>query len=238
MTLRVMAIGRRDLAAYFLSPSGYIITALFIFVTGIFFIRGFEQGQTASMRPVFDIGIWVLLFVGPAITMRAISDEVRMGTYEMLMTSPLSEFELILGKFIAAVIFMAIMLVPTIGYVIALELHGRPDYGELICGYLGLSLAGTAYLASGILASAVAGSQVVAFLAALFFWLLLSIGTKLLPPYAGEQWAGLVVALDPDLRLRDFAIGLIDTANVAYFLALTAVFLLAAVKVLEVRRWR
>lgn len=236
---RIVALTGRELRSYFLSPVGYIVTALFLVVTGLIFMRyTFDQGQPASLRPVFELGAWMLLFVCPAITMRAISEERRMGTFEMLMTSPISEIEVILAKFIAALGFLVIMLVPTLVYVVLLELYGRPDYGELFCGYLGMVLAGMAYLASGILASALTMSQVVAFLLTLFFWLTLSMGAKFLPQYLHEPWATAAFAADPDPRLRDFAIGLIDSSNVIYFISLTALFLIAATRTLEARRWR
>jgi ABC-2 type transport system permease protein len=180
----------------------------------------------------------MLMFICPAISMRAISEERRLGTFEMLMTSPINEAEVILGKFIAAVGFLILMLLPTLAHAGLLELYGRPDYGELLCGYLGMTLAGMAYLSSGILASTLTTSQVVAFLATLFFWLGLSIGAKMLPQYLHEPWATAAFAADPDPRLRDFAIGLIDSSNVIYFLSLTGLFLMASVRALEVRRWR
>src|SRR5690606_34131428 len=144
----------------------------------------------------------------------------------------------VLGKFFAALGFLLVMLVPTLALVWALELYGRPDYGELASGYLGMMLAGAAYLASGILASTLTTSQMAAFLVTLFFWIALSIGAKVLPGYLPEPWATAAFAVDPEPRLRDFAIGLIDTSHVVYFVSLTAVFLVAAVRSLETRRWR
>jgi len=236
---RVLALTGRELRSYFLSPVGYIVTALFLVMTGLIFMRyTFDQGQPASLRPVFELGTWMLLFVCPAITMRAISEERRLGTFEMLMTCPISETEVILAKFIAAMGFLVLMLVPTFVHVLLLELYGRPDYGELFCGYLGMLLAGMAYMSSGMLASTLTTSQVVAFLVTLFFWLALSIGAKFLPQYLHEPWATAAFAADPDPRLRDFAIGLIDSSNVIYFVSLTALFLIAAIQTLEARRWR
>jgi ABC-2 type transport system permease protein len=236
---RILALAGRELRSQFLSPVGYIITALFLLMAGLIFVRyTLDQGQPASLRPVFELGTWMLLFICPAITMRAISEERRLGTFEMLMTCPVSEAQVIFGKFLAAIAFLVLMFVPTAAHVAVLEVYGRPDYGELLCGYLGLGLAGGVYLSAGILASTLTTSQVVAFLAALFFWLALSIGAKLLPPYLHEPWATAAFAADPDPRLRDFAIGLIDSSNVIYFLSLTAVFLLAATRSLEARKWR
>src|SRR5688572_23949798 len=100
---RVLAVAGRDLRAYFFSPTGYIIIGLFLLMSGVVFIVStFDQGKPATLRPVFEWGTWLLLFVCPAISMRAISEERRLGTFEMLMTCPVSEGEVILGKFLAA----------------------------------------------------------------------------------------------------------------------------------------
>lgn len=236
---RTITIAARELPAYLLSPGGYVITALFLVITGFLFsFGGFDQGQTASLRPTFEVITWVLLFICPAIAMRTFSEEFRSGTYEALMTTPVNERQVVVGKFLGSFGFLVVILLPTAIYAFALEIYGRPDYGELLCGYLGVLLAGSAYLAAGILASTVTSSQVVAFLLAVFFWMGLTVGTKLLPARLGEDWAQLVISLDPDIRLRDFGIGLIDTSNIVYFLSLTVVFLIAAVKSLEIRRLR
>src|SRR4029079_16632157 len=107
--------------------------------------------EIASLRPVFQYGAWVFVFIGPAITMRAISEELRLASLEPLITAPVTEAQVVFGKFLASLGFLVLMLVPTGVFVIALELYGRPDYGELLCGYLGMVLAGSAYMASGIL---------------------------------------------------------------------------------------
>lgn len=237
--MRIRTIAARELPAYLLSPSGYVITALFLLITGFLFaFAGFEQGQTASLRPTFDVITWVLLFICPAVAMRTISEELRSGTFEALMTAPVTEAEVVVGKFLGSAAFLVLMLLPTGMYAVALELYGRPDYGELLCGYLGVMLAGAAYLAGGILASTLTSSQVVAFLVSVFFWVALVFSTKLLPARLDDNWAELVRALDPDLRLQNFSIGLLDTSDVVYFLSMTALLLTAAVKSLQVRRLR
>lgn len=235
----VLCIVSRELRASFLSPVGYIVAALFALFTGLVFIsRAFDQGQPAGMRLVFEWGTWLLLLVCPAISMRAIAEEKRLGTYEMLMSCPVSERGVIVGKFLGGVLFLAVVLLPTLVQVVALERYGRPDYGEIACGYLGMLLAGSAYLASGLLASTLTNSQVVAFLITLFFWLGLSLSAKLLPGYLPQRWADVAFAADPDPRLRDFAIGLIDTSNIVFFLSLTVLFLVAATRALAAGRWR
>ena len=233
-----LAIASREFRAFLLSPAAWVIIALFMLFCGIFFITGFQQGELATMRPIFEFGTWMLVFIGPAITMRAISEELRLGTLEMLMTCPVREGQVVLGKFLAAMSFLAVLLLPTAVFVLALEMYGRPDHGEVLCGYLGMTLAGSAYLASGILASVLTASQVVAFLLALFFWMTLGLTAKLLPPHVDPKFAPIIFAADPDLRLRDFAIGLIDTSNIVFFLSFTVVFLLAAAAILRWRRTR
>ncbi len=235
----VLAIVSREVRSCFLSPVGYVVAAIFALMTGIVFVaQTFDQGQPATLSAVFQWGTWMLLFVCPAISMRAIAEEKRMGTFEMLFSCPVSERQVIAGKFLGAMLFLAAILVPTLVQAGALERYGRPDYGEIACGYLGLLLAGSAYIASGLLASALTTSQVVAFLSTLFFWIALTLGAKLLPGYLPARWADIAFAADPDPRLRDFAIGLIDTSNVVYFVTLTAFFLIAATRTLQAGRWR
>lgn len=233
------AIAERELRAYLFSAGGYIIIALFMIISGIIFsLRVFEQGAVSSLRDVFGAGTWLLAFIAPAITMRLFAEEYRLGTFEGLMTAPVRNGQVVIGKFAGALGLLVVMLVPTLVFVVALEIYGRPDYGELATGYLGLILAGSLYLASGMVASILTSSQPIAFLVTLFFWLAVGFAARELPPLLGEDLAAIVYACDPQLRLNDFCIGLIDTSNVIYFVSLTAFFLLAALAVLEARRCR
>ncbi len=243
--MRWLALSVREFNAFFLTPTGYIVTALFLFLSGIAFIGGFDAGKVASMRSVFGVGIFLLVVIGPAISMRSLAEEYRLGTIEALLTAPISAGEVILGKFLGSMAFLVAMLLPTLIYVVLLESFGRPDYGELASGYLGMLLAGAAFISGGILASTLTASQVVAFLVSLFFWLILVTASKALP-LALENWLpgvfsdrtyAFLLAWDPDARLKDFAIGLIDTGNVIYFLAYVVVFLAISIRSLEARRW-
>jgi ABC-2 type transport system permease protein len=264
---RTLAIAGRELRAFLLAPGGYVIMAMFLLFTGLLLFvlgpvlgSGFAAGKPASLRVLFSGAVWVLLLVAPAVTMRSVSEELRLGTFESLMTSPISAFEIVLGKFLGALGYLCAALLPTVLYVIAFERYGQPDYGELACGYLGMLLAGSAFLASGVLASTLTPSQVLAYLLTMFFWLLLLVGTKGLPllsQYLGTAAAqsdsaasaeraaqfidrsmSALFALDPHRRLDDFSIGLLDTGNVVYFVVLTALFLAAAVASVAMRRLR
>jgi ABC-2 type transport system permease protein len=235
----VLTLAGRELRALLLSPAGYVIGCLFLLAAGLIFVAGgvFEQGKLASLRPLFLSGSWLLAVLCPAITMRSVSEEMRLGTIETLMTAPISEVQIVLGKFLGALVFLVVLLMPTAMYVVALELYGRPDYGELLCGYAGLVLGGMAYLSSGVLASALSSSQAVACLLAVFFWFSLNIATAALPLRVPQWLATIVLRVSPEQRLSDFAIGLFDSASVVYLLAFAAFFLTAAVVALQARRW-
>lgn len=262
-----LAIARRELFSYLHTPVGYLVAALFVFFTATVFFAaapllvgaGFSQGQPASLRAFFAVGVWVFFFIGPALSMRTISDEIRSGTLESLMTAPVRESQVILGKFFGAFGFLVLMLLPSALFVAALARYGRPDYGEVLCGYLGLLLVGAAYLASGILASTFTGSQVLAYVTTIFFWLILLLATMVLPYLASiaeglvgrpgnsagldavlgwlEGAARFLAAGNPITRMRGFIIGLVDTFNIVYFVSFTVVLLVAATRSLGLRRW-
>jgi ABC-2 type transport system permease protein len=261
-----MAIARRELFSFLVTPAGYLVSAIFLFFTALVYFAaapllmgsGFAQGQPASLRMFFDVGVWVFFIIGPAISMRAISEELRLGTIETLMTAPVSEGQVILGKFMGAFGFLVVMLLPTVVYVLVLERFGRPDYGELLCGYLGLLLIGSAYLATGILASTLTSSQVLAYITTIFLWLVLLIATMVLPYLASlveglagrpdnsdvldgllawfQSAAEFLAVGSPLARIRAFVNGLVDTFNVVFFVSFTVVFLVAATKALAARR--
>lgn len=260
-----LAIARREVAASFLSPVGWLVTALFLFFVGsVFFIvgpqlagAGFAPGRPASMRLFFEVGIWAMLVVAPATSSRLLAEEIRLGTLETLMTSPIRESTIIWGKFLGAMGTLVVMLAPTLIFIVALERYGRPDYGEIACGYAGLLLVGAACTASGLLASSMTGSQVLAYLLTTFAWLVLLLVTIGLPVLAGAVEAaqstadGALGALlgaiagaarvvaegNPVARMRGFVIGLVDSFGIVYFLGLVAVFLFGATRSLGLRRW-
>ncbi|MCA9285579.1 MAG: ABC transporter permease subunit [Phycisphaerales bacterium] len=232
-----LAIARRDLLAAFATPAGWVVMALFALLTALVFMASsFHNGEPANLRAVLLVAGWAMVAMAPAISMRSISDELRQGTYETLATAPVGEAAIVLGKFIACVCFLLAMLAPTIVLIAMLELYGRPDYGELLCGLLGLLLAGAACMALGVLASTLTASQIVAYLVALLALLATIIGLKALATVTPSPYADLVFAADPVLRLRDFTIGLLDSAGVVYFVAIVAALLVTATQSLRLRR--
>jgi hypothetical protein len=199
-------------------PTGAIVASLFALSCGIVFIaQVLNPGNIASMRPVFEFSAWLILFLCPAITMRLIAEERRVGTWELLLSSPSSSFEIAKAKFLASFLFLCVILATTFPLVFVLELYSSVDYGAVLSGYLGLLLLGGAVIATGLVISASTTSQTVAYLVTTFFWLTLSLATKVLPSYVPTRFADIIYAIDPDLRTSEFSIGLIDTANIVYF---------------------
>lgn len=236
---RVWAIASREFASFFRLPLGWIVIALFVCLSSVFFTRNaIVPGEPATMRDFFGIWWGLLIVICPAISMRLFSEEHRSGTIETVLTAPISEAALVAGKFLAGVMFLLAMLAPSLVYVIVLATLARPDFGPIFTGYLGLLLLGSLYLAIGCLASSLTSSQTLAFLATMFALLALDIGPRQLGAALPESIGRLVVAATPSLRLADFSRGLIGTANAAFFLLTSFWFLALCVVIMQSRRWR
>ncbi|GJQ31024.1 MAG: ABC transporter permease [Phycisphaerae bacterium] len=236
----VLTIARRELSSYFRSPSGWIIIALFLFLTGMVFGRFvLVPGRAASLRDFFAVSGWLLLPVVPAISMRLLADEIRSGSLESLLTAPVGGAGIVLGKYLGAMLFFIAMLAPTGVYIIILERTSTIpiDLGPVIAGYLCLVLTGGLYLAIGTLASSLTGNATLAFLVTLFIVLglmLASAAAEFVPPWARQAFHAVSL---PD-RTSDFAKGVIDSAHVVFFVTVSGWSLIVAAGVTEWRRWR
>lgn len=235
--MNTWVIAKRELGAFFVSPIAYSVGATFLFMTGLFFVFTVTIGGSATLIQVFNVISVILLFVAPLLTMRLLAEEARSGTLELLMTAPVQDWEVVLGKFIAAFIFLLAMLTPTLSYLLILKMYGNPDVPVTLSGYLGIILFGGMLLSFGMVTSALSVNQIVA--AALGIGL--SITFWLVGGFAGSVSGPLSSALQhlsAQAHLRDFTLGLINSASIIYFLSGTAAALFLAVRVLEVRRWR
>lgn len=223
------AIARRDLLGAFATPLAWVLmSATGLLAAVVFLSLTFRDGEIANLRPVLVSLGWATLLLAPAVAMRSIAEERRQGTLEILRSAPIGAGSIVFGKFLAAVAVLAAMLLPIAVLAVPLELFGRPDPGEILCGVLGLLLVGASIAAVGILASSLCASQVLAYLGAMFPWLAAVIAVKLLPNWLGGPWPERLERLDPLRRLDAFVIGLFDGANLVYFLAIVAAFLLLA----------
>ena len=146
-------IFRKEFKTYFISPIAYIVISIFLLVTGWFFFTTFFLLNQASLRNFFSMLPIIFAFVVPAVTMRLFSEEINIGSYETLLTLPVTFLDVVLGKFLSAIVFLAAMLVPTLAYPITVTLLGQLDWGPVVGGYLGAVLLGAAFSAIGLLAS-------------------------------------------------------------------------------------
>ena len=230
---------RRELHGYFFSPIAYAVLTIFLFVTGIFFLAvTFAPGAESSLRRLHELMPLILVVFLPILTMRLLSEEFRAGTIETLMTAPVGESDIVLGKFFGAFIFYVVMLATTLIYAVIVAVFGQIDLGLLFAAYLGLLLLGGLYLAAGLFFSACTKNQIIAAVCSV---VLLMIFTFLAQWIASTQ-SGMLSLVFHHLSIvdhyQDFSRGLIDTNHLVFFLTSTALFLFFAVKVLESRRWR
>ncbi len=235
----LLAVAKREFASFFRTPLGWIVIAAFQAISGLFFVaRVLVPGEPATMRAFFSVWWALLMFIAPAISMRLMSEEARTGTLEPLLTSPVSEASVVIGKYLAGVGLLLTMLVPTFSLAGVLLALSRPDPGPVAAGYLGITLLGMLYISVGLLASTLTSSQTLAFLLTLAALVLCdamaSLGAASMPPGV----ASIVYAISPNLRTADFARGIIDLGNVGFFLIASAWFVGLSALVLQSRRWR
>lgn len=240
MSIRALwAIAGRELGSFFRLPLGWVVVALFVCLSSVFFVgRTLIPGNPATLREFFGVWWGLLLVLAPAVSMRLFSEELRTGTIETLLTSPASEWVLVGGKYLAAVLFLLAMLAPTLIYVVILEAVSRPDYGPIVSAYFGLILLGMLYLAIGVVVSVLTSSQTLAFLGTLFVLLMLDILAVRLAAAAPQRISKALFALSPSIRADDFARGLVDSSHVVFFLAGSFLMLSVATVILQSRRWR
>ena len=235
----VLALTGKELRAYFVSPVAYVVTAGFLLIMGIFFAFVIMQplgSQTASLEPVLGSAPVILLLLAPALTMRLLAEETRSGTMELVLTSPVRDGEVVLGKYLASLLLFLFMLALTLVYVVVLLRFGNPDRGVLVSSYVGAALFGAAFLAVGVLASALTQNQIVAAvisLATLLALWLIDIFASLTRGVLADVLSYLSIIA----RYNDFMRGVISSQNVIYYLSVIAVALFLATRALETRRW-
>ncbi len=232
-----LTILRRELGAYFNSPVAYIVITVFLLVSGyLFFSQVFLVGE-ATLRDFFGISPLIFIFFAPAITMRLLAEEKRTGTLELLITMPVTDWQVVMGKFLAALTTLGIAILLTLSYPITLSRMGELDWGAVAGGYLGLLLMGGAYLAIGLMASSWTRNQVVAFILAFAITFSLYLCGKLLPLMPASL-APVIEYLSLDSHFTNIARGVIDSRDLIYYVSLIGACLFLATRSLESRRWR
>jgi len=235
------AIIKKEINSFFASPIGYLVIGIFLVLNGLFlWVFGgnyniFDSGF-ADLAPFFELAPWILLFLIPAVTMRAFSDELKLGTLELLLTKPLALRNIVFGKYLGSVILLVIALAPTLLYILTISALGNPegnwDVGSTIGSYIGLFFLAAAYTAIGIFGSSLSSNQIVAFLISVFLCFALYYGFEGL---ATLDFAFPLDKLGMKSHFDSVSRGVIDTRDLVYFLSITAIFLIFTVYKLNKR---
>ncbi|HSV97670.1 MAG TPA: ABC transporter permease [Spirochaetota bacterium] len=228
-------IMKKELSGYFTTPIAYIVITVFLVITGWFFFSTFFLYNQAELRGFFQLLPLVLSFVVPAVTMRLFSEEKHSGSFEILMTLPVSARDVVLGKLLAGAAFVAIMLAPTLFYAFSAALVGSLDPGPVIGGYLGALLLGLAFSAIGVFASSLTKNQIVAFIIGLIICLVMTLADKFLF-FLPSPLLNAVEYIGADFHFRNFSRGIIDSRDILYFLSVAAIAFIGTVRLLEERR--
>ena len=215
-------IFRKEFKTYFISPIAYIVISIFLLVTGWFFFTTFFLFNQASLRNFFNMLPMIFSFVVPAVTMRLFSEEINIGSYETLLTLPVTFLDVILGKFISAIVFLAAMLIPTLAYPITVTLLGQLDWGPVVGGYIGALLLGAAFSSIGLLASSLTRNQIIAFIVGVAICFSLTTIDKMLF-FLPRSLLGVLVYLGADHHFQNIAKGIIDSRDLLYFLSVSFV---------------
>jgi ABC-2 type transport system permease protein len=243
----ILATFLRELRAYFFSPLAYVVLFFFLAINGIafwFLISLLNDPRAPAGPPMaYFLGgtflFWiVVLLVAPALTMRLISEELRSGSVEVLMTAPITEGQVVVGKFLAALAFFAFLWLPTLAYAGIIEAYGEVDWGPVASGYLGLFCIGALFLAVGLFASALTRSQLVAVIITVALLLTLFMTGFLGELFRGDAAREAFGYLNLANHMDELARGIVDTRRLVYYLSTTVFFLFLAARALEDRKWR
>ncbi len=208
----------KEFKDYFISPIAYIVISLFLVVTGWFFFSTFFLFDTADMRNFFSMLPMIFSFIIPAVTMRLFSEEMNVGSYETLLTMPVSFRDIAVGKFLAATLFCGCMLLPTLSYPIFISFIGAVDPGPVIGGYTGALLLAGSYCAMGIFASSMTRNQIVAFIIGAALCFTLTILDKILF-FVPAGITDIVAFIGADGHFQSISKGVMDTRDILYFLS-------------------
>ena len=250
----ILALAQKELRAYFVSPIAYVLLVFFALLFGWFYIAGLRVMIQLSMgqfgmggpqvinvnefmiRPLLGNTAVVLLFLLPMLTMRSYAEEKRSGTIELLLTSPLSDFQIIIGKFVGALALYGQMLALTFIHISILFWYGEPEWGPIISGYLGLFLMGSAFISIGLAISSMTKNQIVAgvstFAVLLLFWIINWIGDA-----SGSTTQTVLAYLSILEHFDDFSKGVIDTTHVTYYASFIGLGLFLTAKSMDTERW-
>ena len=235
----------REIKSFFGSPIGYLVIAIFLLLNGLFlwvFEGDFNilNSGFADLTPFFTLSPWILIFLIPAVTMRSFSDEKKQGTIELLMTKPISIWEIVSGKFFGAFLLIVIAIIPTFIYVYVIYGLGMPegniDMGSTMGSYFGLLFLIAAYTSIGIFTSTLSENQIVAFIVSVFLCFIFYFGFQGVASQF-KSIEDIIALLGMDYHFKSMSRGVLDTRDIVYFVSVTFLFLSATVYQLKSLKW-
>ncbi|MCK5113231.1 MAG: ABC transporter permease subunit [Phycisphaerae bacterium] len=247
---KILTLARKEVAGYFFSPLGYVIGAIFLCACAFKFAPppGFWTGsqdffilvpnQPASLRGLFELMGMGMTVIAPLLTMKIISEEYHSGTIETLMTAPVTDTQVVLGKFLGVFTFYLALLGTTLIFLVLMFIFAQPDIGLVLMGYLGMILLGGAFIAVGVFASTLSRYQLLSVVVGIVILSLFMLVAGRVSVHAPQPWNQVATTLDAMGHMQKFARGIFDTQSVVFFLSLGGGFLFLSVKLLESRRWR
>ena len=231
----------KELKSYFVSPIAYIFIIVYLVLTNFLFFQTFFLNNQAEMRSYFELLPYIFLIFAPAITMRIWAEEKRNKTFELLLTLPLKDTQIVAGKFFAALAFLTITLLCSLTVPVTIAVIGNPDGGVIIGGYFGAIMLGAAYISVGMFISSLTENQIVALIGSVvIILLLLVIGHPLVLSFIPPQFVGLTGVLSYiglTGHFESICRGVIDSRDVVYYFSVIAFFLFLNVQSLESRKW-
>jgi ABC-2 type transport system permease protein len=227
----MLTIYSKELLSFFGSLLGYLVIGFFLFLNGLFLFvlegpYNIPNSGYADVTPFFTLTPWVLLFLIPAITMRMVSEERKLGTLEILFTKPISVFDLIVGKWLAAITLIIVALIPTLVYVFIVQSHIQTsstfDWGSTLGSYFGVLFLASAYSAIGIFTSALSTNQLVSFVLSVTICFLLYYGVEGMSQWLDQNYWISYIGMES--HYKSISRGVIDTRDLIYFMSVTAIF--------------
>ena len=233
----MLAIYKRELRSYFTSPMGYIFCAVFLVVNNIFFYLMNIYSQTSDLTSIFSNMLFMLMFIIPLLTMRSLSEETKQKTDQLLLTAPVNIWQIVTGKFLAAMTVFVIALMGTLVWPVIVTMYGNPAAYTILGNYVAVIFAVSTFIAIGVFISALTSSQIIAaivsFCVFLAIYFLQAIASVVDQPLVQNilNWISIFS------RYQNFTLGLFSLADILYYISFTVVFLFLTTRVIEKKRW-
>ena len=232
---QVAHIFKKEFKSYFISPIAYIVISIFLLVTGWFFFTTFFIYNQASLRGFFTLLPIIFPFVIPAVTMKLFSEELNIGSYETLLTMPVTFIDVVAGKFLASVAFIIAMLIPTLAYPIIISSLGQLDWGPVVGGYVGAILLGSAFSAIGLFASSLTRNQIIAFIIGIAICFSLTMLNNMLF-FLPRNLLGVFSYIGANSHFDTISKGVLDSRDILYFLSVSFIGLYATNLVMQEKK--